>query len=294
MRFADSDTAFEDAFYVIFGAPFDGTSCFRKGSRKAPTAIREQSYNFETYDDFFGVDLADVAIHDAGDLTLTGSPRENIEKVRDFTASILEAGKTPVMLGGEHSLTLGCIEAITADVGVVVLDAHLDLRNEYMGERFSHATVSCRVLEMVGVDRFVSLGIRSGSQEEYRFARKKGVKFYSAEDIRTKGIETVLEEVVEHLGDLQLYLSVDADVLDPAYAPALGTPEPYGLTPLDVRSTLRVLSGNTVGFDLVEIAPHYDLGNTALLGAKIVRDFVAAKLRACWDSNPGCGLRRPV
>lgn len=152
-----------------------------------------------------------------------------------------------------------------------------DLRQEYGGQVNSHACVSRRIIEEI-TDNYTSIGIRSGTRDEYSLARSRGITYYPADFVEDKGIPHVLAELSRHL-DLDtshLYLSLDMDVLDPAYAPALGTPEPFGLTDRQVLSLIRWLAPRSVGFDLVEIAPGFDNGNTALLGAKFVREFIAS------------------
>lgn len=278
--FADADSNYPDADFVIFGAPFDGTSSFRKGSRLAPDAIREASYNFETYNPYFDIDLADIPFHDAGDVDIPGNytVEQAQTAVDEMVNVILSDGKIPIMLGGEHSLTVPCVRGSMNhfnDLGVVVLDAHFDLRQEYEGEVNSHACVSRRIIEDI-TDNYISIGIRSGTRDEYSLARSRGITFYPADSIENKGIPHVIAELFRHFDTGHLYLSLDMDVLDPAYAPALGTPEPFGLTDGQVLSLIRWLAPRSVGFDLVEIAPGFDSGNTALLGAKFVCEFIAS------------------
>jgi len=175
--FADADSDYSDATLVIFGALFDGTSCFRKGSRLAPHAIREGSYNFETYNQYFDIDLSDVPMHDAGDVEIHEDYTvvQALAAVSILVKKIVEDGKVPIMLGGEHSLTLPCIKQLKArfnDLGAVVLDAHLDLRDNYKGETYSHACISRHIIEQV-TDKFVSIGIRSGTREEYSLVKER-------------------------------------------------------------------------------------------------------------------------
>jgi len=274
--FADASASYEDAKFVIFGVPFDGTSCFRPGSRWAPLAIRKASYNFELYHPGYDIDLCDVPFCDLGDIEVSVSVDETLADVQSETKRIIDDDKTPIMIGGEHSLAYACVRAF-GDVSVIVLDAHLDLRDEYAGSRQNHACVSRRILDRVGVESYASLGIRSGAREEYDFARQNGVRFYSAEQVQSEGIVNVVRDVTRHLTSGKIYLSIDMDVIDPAYAPAVGTPEPFGLTPADVRYVIQEIAPRVAGFDLVEISPDYDHGQTSLLGAKLVREFIAAK-----------------
>lgn len=279
--FADANSDYKNARYVICGVPFDCTSCFRRGSRLAPQEIRNNSYNFETYNHLFDIDLKDVDIHDAGDLEVAQYVDDTLEMISVHADKYVRDGKIPVMLGGEHSLTLPFIRACKTkypDLACVVLDAHLDMREEYEGERNSHACISRHIIEDV-TGKYVSIGIRSGAREEYEYVKENKIRMFSADDVFSTGIESVVSELRDYING-PVYLSIDMDAIDPAYAPALGTPEPYGLTPRDVRSVIACLAPYIVGFDLVEIAPAYDSGNTALLGAKLVRDFIAANAKA--------------
>ncbi len=274
--FADANASYEEADFVIYGVPFDGTSSFRAGARNAPAEMRRASYNFETYIHDYKVDLADVKICDLGDLEVSPDVNETFELVEKWEENIVRDGKIPVMLGGEHSLSYACVKCFKK-TGVVVLDAHLDLRSEYLGIKFNHACVSNHIVKHSGKQNYVAIGIRSGTREEYSFA-DKNLRYYSAGKVASLGIEKVLRETLNYLKLKNIYLSIDLDAVDPAYAPAVSTPEPFGLTPRDVQSVIRVLAPRVAGFDLVEIAPDYDNGETALLGAKLVREFIAAKV----------------
>lgn len=279
--FADANSDYKKARYVICGVPFDGTSSFRTGSRLAPQEMRAASYNFETYSSFFDIDLIDVQIHDAGDLEVASTINETLEMISVAAEKYVRDGKLPIMLGGEHSLTFPFANACKnkyPDLGFVVLDAHMDLRQEYRGEKNSHACISRHIIENV-TQKYASVGIRSGNREEYDYVNENNIKVFSAEEVFSKGIESVIDDIRKEIKGT-IYLSVDMDALDPAYAPALGTPEPYGLTPRDVREVISCLAPKIVGFDLVEIAPEYDSGGTSILGAKLVRDFIAASARA--------------
>ncbi len=279
--FADANSDYDNAKYVICGVPFDSTSCFRRGSKDAPREMRNNSYNFEQYNYFFDIDLQDVSIHDAGDLDVADSVDDTLEMISSQARKYIIDGKIPVMLGGEHSLTLPFVKACKEryeDLGFVVLDAHMDMRDEYEGEKNSHACISRHVFEDVTKD-YASIGIRSGTRDEYEYVRENDIKAFSSEDVFSMGIEAITQEIRERISG-PVYLSIDMDAIDPAYAPALGTPEPYGMTPREVRDVIACLAPRIVGFDLVEIAPAYDSGGTALLGAKLVRDFIAASAKA--------------
>ncbi len=280
--FADANAPYNEAQFVIYGVPFDGTSSFRPGSRWAPDVMRKVSYNFETYVPEFDVDLEDVPVHDMGNCDTYVGVDETLEEVYRLTKGIVNAGKIPIMMGGEHSLTYPCVKAFGGSVGFVVLDAHLDLRPEYRGVKYNHACISRHVIEDLA-DKYVSIGVRSGPPEEWKFVRDHPeYKFYTSDDVCGKGIDTILQEVDAYLtGCDRIYLSLDMDAIDPSYAPGLGTPEPFGMTPRDVRTVIRHMAPLAVGFDLVEISPDYDSGEiTSVLGAKLIRDFIAAKWKS--------------
>ncbi|MGQ9582885.1 MAG: agmatinase [Thermoplasmatota archaeon] len=279
--FAEARAAPEGAEFTVLGVPYDATSSFRPGARFAPNAIREASWNFETYMPEIRVDLSEVAVHDAGNLEEVGPPEELVEEVRRAVEVILDRNSLPILLGGEHSLTPGAVAAVRRrrDTGVIVLDAHMDFRSSYLNLRYSHACATRRCSELVGPDAVVPIGVRSLSREE---AEELGgelsgrLMYITADEVRRGGIGPAIERALGHIGERGIYLSLDMDALDPAFAPATGTPEPFGLTPWDVREAVGLLAPRLVGFDIVEIAPGYDSGNTAALGARLVREVVAA------------------
>jgi len=279
--FADSDSDYSTSRYVICGVPFDGTSSFRFGSKNAPNEMRSASYNFETYSSFFDVDLTDIEIHDAGDLEVAMDIDGTLAGISKYAEKYVRDNKIPIMLGGEHSLSYPFVKACFTkypDMGFVVLDAHMDMRTEYHGEKNSHACISRHVIEDL-THKYASIGIRSGARDEYEYVKENNIVVFSAEDVFRMGIEKIVERIRKQMRG-PIYLSIDMDAIDPAYAPALGTPEPYGLTPRHVRTVISSLAADVVGFDLVEIAPAYDSGGTALLGARLVRDFISASYKA--------------
>lgn len=285
--FADAVSTYEDARFVIFGVPFDATSSFRRGSAEAPDAMRKASYNFETYNDFYGIDLADVHTHDLGNLDLGYLDLDRcvddmLCMTGDAVRGTIRDSKVPIVLGGEHTLTYGCARAFSEvydDIGIIILDAHLDLRDEYLGAKQSHACVSRNIIDDL-TDRCVLIGVRSGSAEEYRYAEENGIMWHSADEVSDAGMEPVMRQAIDALSDQgarRIYLSIDADVIDPGYAPGVGNPEPFGLDPRDLRTAIRVAAPHVCGFDIVEISPGYDRGESAILGARLVREFIAAK-----------------
>ena len=278
--FADAEASFNDARFVLYGYPFDGTACFRKGTSKAPDEIRRNSYNFETYLMELGIDMSDIAINDLGDLELTSDQKDNEIAVTNVVSKIVNENKFPIGIGGEHSLTPFVVKEVHSkypNLGVVVLDAHLDFRNEYENNKFSHATVNRRLSEIVGLDRIRPIGIRSASGQEVSEARSSGMKF----------VESGWTELREYLSDViddfdgPVYFSLDMDAIDPAFAPGVGTPEPFGMTPYEVIQTINFFADRIVGFDCVEVCPPYDNGNTSALAARLIRHVIGA----VWQSQ---------
>ncbi len=269
LHFADADASYEDARYVIFGVPYDATTSFKPGARFGPRAIREVSFNFESYEPSTGVDFCDLPVTDLGDLSILRLPEDLVGQVADVAGDIIRDGKVPVMLGGEHTATIGAVRAVEPDV-YVVCDAHLDLREELDGTAYSHGCVTRRVLETV--DDVVIIGARSGDREQFEVAAER-THLYTADTVRERGIAAVLREVLLGFRAKRIYLSVDADAIDCCFTPGLGTPEPFGLTPLDIREVVRTLAPHAAGFDYVEVAP-FDSGQTAAVAAHMVREFI--------------------
>jgi agmatinase len=279
--YADAFSEIDDADFVVIGLPFDSTTSFRSGSRDGPDAIRLASYNFESYDYHYDVDLADLKICDLGNMELGCDPAYAWETINEGL-SLLPKGAVPILLGGEHSIAPPAVEYLAemGGIGVLVLDAHLDLRDEYGCTRLSHACASRRILETKGVVAYASIGVRSGCQEEFLYAEENGINYYTSDDVRKRGINSVLNDAIARLNCERLYLSIDLDAIDPSYAPAVGNPEPFGLTHWDVREVIDCVASKTIALDINEITPAYDRGETALLGARLVREFIAAKAKA--------------
>ncbi|MGQ0548557.1 MAG: agmatinase [Armatimonadota bacterium] len=258
---------------VIIGAPYDATATYRPGAAAAPEAIRRASESIETYSPIQRRDLEDLALADAGDLTLHGSIAETmVVRVREAVAT---ARGFPMILGGEHTVTVGAVQALAErepDLGVIVLDAHLDLRDDYEGLRWSHATTVARLADTLGLDRIAVLGARSGTREEWTRAASLAL---------VRSTSAIPGAVWSGLARRPLYLSVDVDAFDPAVAPGTGNPEPLGLSVDDFVTLLSVLrEGRVVGCDLVEVSPPCDpSGRTAVLAAWLVREMLVAFLR---------------
>lgn len=273
--FADADAEYSSADYVLFGVPFDGTTSFKAGCRDAPLAIRQVSYNIETYLPFYDLEMTDVSVHDMGDMYVECLPDLMVDQVADAVSDLMKDEKIPVMMGGEHSVTIGAVQTLKPK-WYVVCDAHLDMQDEYRGSPFNHDCVTARVSETV--ENIVIIGARSGCREEFEYAREN-YHLYTADDVDERGIRSILDEVSALIGDDSLYLSIDADAIDCCLTPGLGTPEPFGLSPADVRAVIRRLSKNAVGFDYVEVLPN-DEGQTAIVAAHMIREFIAGNFCA--------------
>ena len=268
--FAGCLKAFEEAEYTVLGVPFDVTSTYRSGARFAPLAIREASLNIEPYSFRTDMNIEDVKIHDVGDLNIVGRVDETLKRLEMVVNEFLSAKKTPVVIGGEHTITLGVMRSVGKNTAIVSFDAHLDLRDEYMGRTVSHTTFMRRLNEQVRPPKILEIGTRAVCKEELKYAEKASIGFLTAQQIRKDGIEKTAHAAKKLLVDCEkIYLTIDMDVLDPAFAPAVQNPEPDGLdmhTLLDMLC--KVCDYRVVAFDLVEVAPHYDNGVTAIQAAK--------------------------
>jgi len=274
--FADAESSFDDADFVIFGVPYDKTSSFRLGASKAPKEIRQASWNFETYNIDTGNDLRDVRFHDYGDLDVTNdTPDDMVKKVNKFTIEILSKNKFPIALGGEHSITPGIISAFPKDIAVLSLDAHIDYRQKYENEKFNHACALRRIADHIDTENIAVLGIRSAEKEEFEEAKRDKLFYKTSFGFRKEGIKEILKQTKNYLGDKPIYLTLDIDVIDPAYAPGTSTPEPFGLTSFDIMECISFFSPQIIGFDIVEVCPNYDNGETSILAAKIIRKTIA-------------------
>jgi agmatinase len=277
--FGGAQKPLEKARYVVFGVPFDVTSTYRTGARFGPNAIRQASLNIETYSFRSGIDVEDLPLHDAGDLHVSTSPRKTVDMLRLVVADVLAAGKLPVAIGGEHTITLGVLKGLggkARETAVVSFDAHLDLRGEYQGLTLSHTTFMRVINEEVKPAKIIEVGTRAVCREELDYARKAGITFFTSEQIRKEVKEPVMQKLKEKLSPYEnVYLSVDMDVLDPAFAPAVQNPEAEGI---DTHTLIDVLCAlcdkRVVGFDVLEVAPVYDQGISAVAAAKVVFEML--------------------
>jgi agmatinase len=278
-------TTFENADYVVLGVPFDVTSTYRTGARFGPNAIRQASLNIETYSFRTGIDVEDLRLHDLGDLHVSANTEKTLERTLLVIKDIMEAEKTPVIIGGEHTITLGVMNGLGKEArktAVVSFDAHLDLRNEFMDLKLSHTTFMRRINEQVKPAKIIEVGTRAVCKEELTYAKKAEVEFFTVQQIRKEGEGNIAQQLKRKLAKYKsIYLSVDMDVLDPAFVPAVQNPEPEGLEP---HVLLNILCGlcdkRVVGFDVVEVAPNYDHGITAIQAAKTIFEMLC-----CLEKN---------
>lgn len=273
--FIACDAEYEDSKIVLFGAGFDGTTSFRPGTRFAPGAIRNESFGIETYSPYQDKDMTDYCYFDSGDLELPfGSTNRVIADIAMRADKILSDGKIPFMIGGEHLVTLGSVMAVSEkyeELYIVHFDAHADLRDDYLGQKLSHACVIRRCHDIVGDEHIFQFGIRSGEREEFRFADEH--------TSMSKFSFSGLEECIAQLKGKNVYLTVDLDVLDPSVFPGTGTPEAGGVTFDELRRALTLVCKelNIVGCDVNELSPQYDQsGVSTAVACKIIREMLLA------------------
>ncbi|MBE6838928.1 MAG: agmatinase [Ruminococcus sp.] len=270
--FIGCEAEYDDSRIVIFGAPYDSTTSFRPGTRFASSAIRNESFGIETYSPYQDKDLLDTEIFDSGDIELCfGNSKKALDAIEERTAQILSDGKIPCMIGGEHLVTLGAFRAVQkkySDVAIVHFDAHADLREDYLGEKLSHASVIRRCHDIVGDGRIYQFGIRSGERAEFEFAKEHTTM--------TKFVLDGTENLVEKLGDTPVYFTLDLDVLDPSCFCGTGTPEAGGVTFNELMKAIKDVSQlNIVGFDMNELSPIYDhSGASTAMACKLMREIL--------------------
>ncbi len=271
VSFADANSSYEEADFVIYGIPFDRTCSYRAGCREGPNEIRKASYNFEAYLFEHGVDLSELRIHDAGNMDELGLADDMVAEGEFVLGDVVTRGKFPITLGGEHSVSIPAVRSFE-DIGVISIDAHLDWRDSYLGVRNSHASAVRRFADHVDRENVLVFGVRSISREEYEDSPPSYIDAFT---IKKEGVAETFKSALNMIRKERVYLTVDIDGIDPAFAPATGTPEPFGLSPCDVKECINLLGRRMVGFDVVEVSPPYDKGNTAALAARLVREAIA-------------------
>jgi len=275
-NFMEATASFEEAQIIILGGPYDGTCTYRPGARFGPVAIRQASHSLETWSPILKRDLCDVAYHDAGDLTLppNASPEAILEILATEAGRIVDAKKVPMLLGGEHLISLPVIQKVfeaaqkqNQDLHLIHLDGHADLREEYEGNPLSHATVIRRVLDFLPPDHLYQFGIRSGIKAEFEWMQGAGTLYEPA----------AIGEVVDRIGDEPVYITIDLDILDPSVLPGTGTPEPGGWSFAALYPFFQNFSRlpNIVGMDIMELSPPCDpSGVSNVVAAKVCREML--------------------
>jgi agmatinase len=276
--FTGISSSFDKSYFAFFGVPYDNTSTYKAGSRFAPGSLRDVSANMELYSVRSNVDLEKVPVHDMGDVDVLEDLGQTLERVKSVCSEVFEAKKTMIMVGGEHSITKAAADALPKDTVLVSFDAHLDLRDEFLGEKLSHATFMRRVSERLGPDHIIEVGIRAFSKPELDFARESGVTTITPQELRNDGVSKTAQRIRGLLSRFSHnYVTVDIDVLDPAFAPGVGNPEPDGLSTDELLTLVdAAMVKNTVGFDVVEVSPQLDSGQTAAVGVKVIFEAIAA------------------
>jgi agmatinase len=275
--FISATAPWSEASAVILGCPYDGSASFRPGARFGPSAIRRASWGIETYSPYQDKDLSQLSIHDMGDLELPlGEKKLSLELIHKAVTKILSGNKFPILMGGDHLITLPIVEVLLKNypqLQIVHIDAHTDLREEYLGESVSHGTVMRKIIGLIGEGRLSQIGIRSGTEDEFKLARKM------------KSIVTFdpgsLGSMVRRLSNKPVYVTLDLDVLDPSLLPGVGTPEPGGLTFKELISLIKKLNPlRVVGFDIVELTPDYDHTQVSPVTASVIlREMILAFCR---------------
>ncbi len=270
--FIGCDNEYDESKIVIFGAPFDSTTSYRPGTRFASSAMRNESFGIETYSPYQDKDLTDIKVFDGGDLELCfGSPESALNDIENFSAQILSDGKIPLMIGGEHLVTLGSVRAAAKkypDLCIIHFDAHADLRDDYLGQKLSHACVMRRCHELVGDGNIFQFGIRSGDREEFLWGREHVI----TNKFNFRGLEK-LHEIIKNR---PVYFTIDLDVLDPSCFPGTGTPEAGGVTFTELMLAVQTVSTmNTVAIDVNELSPALDQsGASTALACKLLREIL--------------------
>jgi agmatinase len=272
--YLSASDSFEKSKGVILGCPYDGSASFRPGARFGPSAIRRASWGIETFSPYFQRDLSQCSIHDMGDLELPlGEKKISLGLIRNGLGKILSEKKFPILLGGDHLITLPIIEemlTIYPRLYLLQIDAHTDLREDYLGEPLSHSTVMRKVVDHLGEGRLFQIGIRSGTEEEFKLARK--MKSIVSLDPGS------LSSMMKRLRNQPVYITLDLDVIDPSLLPGVGTPEPGGLNFQEFILLLKKLQGlHVIGFDIVELTPDYDPTQVSSITASVIlREMILA------------------
>ncbi len=267
-----------DSSTIVYGIPFDSTHSYRPGTRVGPDAIREAFNNIEIFMHEFSVDLETVNIEDLGNTKHTVVAQEMLDMVSKITTELIKKRKQIITLGGEHLITLGTYPNFPKETGYIVFDAHYDLRDEYADIKLSHAAYLRRIIEKQGADKIIHVGARSFVKEELAFKEEHKIKTISDSDIRLGKAPKLVKDAVSVFD--KLYVSIDLDVLDPAFAPGVGNPEAIGITSRELYSMISSLNEiDVIGADIVELCPTFDNGATSSMAARLMSALIAMNLK---------------
>ncbi|MDR1954600.1 MAG: agmatinase [Candidatus Methanoplasma sp.] len=277
ISYAGAESDYDSADVFLLGIPYDRTSSFRSGAREAPFHIRRASYNFEEIHFEHGLDLPRLNIFDQGNCEDPFLPEDMMDEVKFFMAPAIKDNKFTIAIGGEHSVNIPIIQCFEKnDIALITIDAHLDSRDEYLGTRYSHACVTRRAAEHLGIENVFSLGVRSISKEELE--RDDVIPHFTSYEIKEKGMERAVKKALESVKNERIYLSLDIDGIDPAFAPGTGTPEPFGLDPVDVKKAIDMIGGRLAGVDVTEVCPPADpSGITSVLASRLINEVLAIR-----------------
>ncbi len=266
-----------DVSAIIYGIPFDSTHSFRPGTRFGPDAVRLAFNNIEVFSNKFNIDLDSVNIKDLGNTRHTVVVSEMIDMVSKITTELIQKDTQLFILGGEHSLTYGTYMSFPKDTGYIVFDAHYDLRDEYADIKLSHAAYLRRIIEKRGAENIIHVGARSYAREELEFKLEHNIKTITDKDIRDGKGPKLVKDAISTFD--KTYLSVDLDVLDPAFAPGIGNPEALGISSRELFDMVYAMEEKQIRcMDIVELCPSYDNGSTASISAKLMAEVIAMTL----------------
>ena len=259
---------------TLFGVPFDSTHSYKPGCRFGPDVIRDAFNNIEIFMPKFGVDLEQANIKDLGNLQHTVVAQNMIDMVRKTTSELQKTSQQLIILGGEHSLTYGSYTSFPKDTGYVVFDAHYDLRDEYADIKLSHAAYLSRIVEERGPENIIHVGARAFVKEELEFLTQHNIATISDDQVRNGDGPKLLQQLTEKFENL--YVSIDLDVLDPAFAPGVGNPEAIGITSRELYDMIIALKDKTIkAADIVELNPSFDNGATSSLAARMISVIIS-------------------
>ena len=273
-----SPTEEGDPTTIMYGVPFDSTHSYRPGTRFGPDSIREAYNNIEIFMPQFKVDLESVFIQDLGNTKHTVVAKEMLEMVSKITSELIKKEKQILILGGEHLITLGAFPSFPKETGFIVFDAHYDLRDEYADIKLSHAAYLRRMIEKIGSDRIIHVGARAFVKEELAFKEEHKIKTISEWDVRHGNGPKLVKDAASVFD--KMYVSIDLDVLDPAFAPGVGNPEAVGLTSRELYDMVCSLDDqNITGADIVELCPTFDNGATSAMAARLMSAIIAMNVK---------------